>query len=403
MIDYISCLDPSRGLVKSWSFVRPDSAGSPLWGVGIRLGGDRNYRDSAGEAHPFSSVGAYGLRRADTVMRAVGEAVERAALFPHPDDPTSLRARREEIAEPVLVASEFGASSPDHLSTWYQARALRDDSSVWVDSSLVDYPSKAPLRVDPSPSGAASGIGWDHAVRSALREVVERDAAMRGWYGAGAERWELASLLKAAETVDAHDAIHLIGMARDRSDTLSVVMMPSAVDAITAVVAVSRTGTRTAVGAGASEDAWRAIAGAVQESLQISMLLESPDLAKVPLREDGLVVNDVERARYWTSPIAAQGMSEWLDSLPVRTRVPESVEALTAHGLAERMMAVGGSPLVVNLTGRLPVSFRNDGWCAVRAIVPGFVPLRMREEGEHGWISGRLAPPQGVRLPHPLI
>lgn len=403
MIDYLSCLDPTRGLVKSWSFVRPDKDGSPLWGVGIRLGGDRVYLDSAGASHPFSSVGAYGLRRADTVMRAVGEAMERAALFPHPDAPTGLRARRNEITEPVQIAPEFGFSPPDRISTWYKARSLRDDSLVWVESPLVDYPCDAPLSFDPSPSGAASGIGWDHAVRSALREVVERDAAMRGWYGTGAERWVLGSLLKDAEAAGAGDAIRLLGLADQRSDSFTVVKMPSGVDDITAVLAIARSGTKTAVGAGASENAWRAIAGAVQEAIQINIALESSDLRAVPLRADGLVRDDVERARYWTSSVAVQGMTEWLESLPETTRAPVSSDALSAHELAERMMAAGANPLVVDLTERLPSSFRDDGWCAVRAIVSGFVPLRMREEGEHGWIRERLAPPQGVRLPHPLI
>ncbi|WP_278259909.1 YcaO-like family protein [Nocardioides convexus] len=64
----------------------------------------------------------------------------------------------------------------------YAGTRVRDGARLLVPAGLVDYPaeSEGPA-FDPGPSGTASGIGHERALRSALLETIERDAVIVSW------------------------------------------------------------------------------------------------------------------------------------------------------------------------------------------------------------------------------
>ena len=123
MADFRVVFDPASGLVDQ-VHVRPPVPGCRmLWSIGATLGPAPQE-----ESFRIDLAGACGPRRSETLVRAAGEIVER-----------------------------WGVTAQEHHGP-------------------------APTYPDAGPSGAAAGPSTTFCRDRGLGELIERDAAMRGWY-----------------------------------------------------------------------------------------------------------------------------------------------------------------------------------------------------------------------------
>ena len=150
------------------------------------------------------SVAGSGLTPADAETRCLGEAAERisclaavhqpgepVALAEIPDD---LRALLGDVSGPVPCL---------------QGQRLSDGDAVWVPVNLCLHdPAAGP---PPVARGTAAGSTWPAAVKRAVAEVVERDAAALWWLGG---RHAPPVSLEAAST-----ASDVLTALRGRADT----------------------------------------------------------------------------------------------------------------------------------------------------------------------------------------
>ena len=190
MLNFLDALRPEQGLVESSELAPEAPPTDLLWRMLIRLNVDESrvrqtVPEGDGKLSPFV-VGAYGYSRADSLVRGVGEAVERFSLI-------NAAAPRQTAQD---ASSGNGAATHPHEWSWLVDPAFREDDSAHVVGlrlhsgdtcevplGLIDYPYVGPQAdcFDESPSGAASGENADAAIRRALLEVIERDAFMVTW------------------------------------------------------------------------------------------------------------------------------------------------------------------------------------------------------------------------------
>ncbi|QKW08021.1 YcaO-like family protein [Streptomyces sp. NA04227] len=475
MIDFLATLRPEQGLAELCE-VRPARPGDLLWQVLVRLRvgagaaesveladsaelarsaepGEEAAADSAPEsAHSLTPrvVGAYGHSRTDALVRGVGEAVERFALFPERGAPEGavrgtlreLTPDALEFADPDVALGDPRAAEQELL--WYPARRLRDGAEVLVPAALVDYPASVEdgAYFDPSPSGAASGQGQEMALRSALLETVERDALMVAWerrlvlsrirvdrllgadgtagiagsVGTGGGAADVgpktpgAKAVGAAAVAAAADARgkahasrrHLLTLwRRVEAAGLRPVLadLPTGLPGVHCTVAIvfdeQRRHPLAAVGCNTSDDPWRAMLGAFQEALQIRTVVRH-----LGTEEDGLgpapevIVTDDDRLRHVASRTGYEQVSEWVAAF-TETEAPErSAELpppLSASDIVDRIVADGGDPLALDLSFRLPAGLRAMGWSAMKVIPAGSQALRLSERHDFTWHRPRLA------------
>lgn len=463
MIDFLATVHPDQGLAEVFE-ARPARPGDVLWQAVVRLtaGAQREQEKQSGADGQGLNprvVGAYGHSRTDVLARGVGEAVERFALFPERGAPDgAVRGRLSELGEralpfhdPAVALGDPRAAGAEHL--WYPARRLGDDSEILVPAALVDYPAPAPhyTHFDPSPSGAASGHGYEMALRSALLETVERDALMVAWQrrlrlaririedvlaisgpglgpgpgngvrtGAGVSAAAGAAAARGKRHAARRNLLALWRRARAEGLTPVVADLPTGLPDIHCAVGVvldeKRTSPLAAVGCNTHEDPWRAMLGALQEALQIRTVVrhlgtEDHGLGEAP----GVIVTDDDRLRHVASRAGYEQVSEWVatftEAPPPQDPAPS---ALPAARLVERILADGGDPLALDLSFRLPPGLREMGWAAVKVIPVGHQPLRLVERHGFTWHRGRLAtaeartgcvagpPSTFAHRPHPL-
>lgn len=134
-------------------------------------------------------------RRAD--VRALGEAVERAALH---EAPTAItRSSAADLAGAAIDLTDRVTFSVEQCSTqrelhpfawdsrtdtsWVQMRTTRADLFVPADLERMRIEASDALRPKPMTSvGTACGVDWDWTLTRALSEVVERHAVARAVY-----------------------------------------------------------------------------------------------------------------------------------------------------------------------------------------------------------------------------
>jgi thiazole/oxazole-forming peptide maturase SagD family component len=169
---------------------------------------------------PRPGVGAYhiggsGVCLEEALIRTLAETVERygqmvsevsgrhqAVFASH----TEMAARGESVLDfdslrffsdrqHARLGFPFHAPSPDMPMSWIKAPSLLDSSATWMPSQvlLVGYTAKEPVgerRCVPGvTTGTAAHVTPEDALRNALLELVQIDAAMGHWYSsAGAQR-----------------------------------------------------------------------------------------------------------------------------------------------------------------------------------------------------------------------
>ena len=403
MFDVIRTLDPDNGLTRGWRMLQP-STECPLWSVTVDIGGLRA-RGLTEAADALHAVGAYGLNRADTMIRAAGEAVERFALMP--TDRGGPQARVGTAVEIGADGVDFAASSlgdplaVDARLTWYQGRWLDSGEPVWVPSGLVDYPVADPW-FDPSPSGAAAGPDLDFALSGALLELIERDAVLVSWAGEGPwQAFDLdAELAAAPATANWQQLRRLRKLLAGQGLAPRLVRIPVLAGLHCVLSAVLDERGFAAVGVKAHGDLGRALLVALQESLQVRELLGQLPAGPTP----EVVRDDMDRARWWSTDLAVAELRRRLHDRPTSPTSVAEVQPWTVSELVRAIRADGGRPAFVDLTERLPETHRAMGWRAVKVIAPGYQPLRMNEQHRFGWLRERIAAKDPDRyFPHPLI
>ncbi|WP_031072263.1 YcaO-like family protein [Streptomyces sp. NRRL WC-3742] len=425
MIDFTLTLAPEAGLARASELRPPRGSEEPLWQGLVELAWQQDESSSAERTISPEVVGACGVARSDVVVRAAGEAVERFALRPSPADrevwSAAADAEHLDFAAPPIALGSADATVLGRCP----ARRLADDTEVLVPAGLVDYPVAGPEAAgfDPSPSGAASGDGLDMALRSALLEVIERDAVMVAWARRLAlPRVDLDASLRDAPATPAWRRLRTaLDLARDSGVEPVLARIPTGVPGVVCAVGIvldSCDGRPlAAVGCNASTDWGRTLAGALQEALQIRTVLRLTRRAPQDGPTPSVVTEDVERARYFADAPGADAAALWCagfgDPQPVG---PEpSGEPVTVAHLVSALREQGADPLAVDLSHRLPAALRRMGWAAVKVVPVGLQPLRMDERTQFGWNHPRLdsaeqrtgisALNNGEPLwaPHPLI
>ncbi|MGN6333080.1 MAG: YcaO-like family protein [Motilibacteraceae bacterium] len=371
MIDYWRTLHADAGLTRAVVVRRPEPATARLWMVGAELGAPPDHGPGvAGPEAALSLVGACGLTRADTFVRAAGETVERFALLPAgglpeaaPDDPL--------LQGSTLVPQGWSREGGGRLLL---GASLQTGARAAVPADLVDYPTRRPPSpFDCSPSGAAAGADPAAALRAACRELLERDAAMIAW--ARQVRLPRVPLAQLAEQPTGQPLATLLGTADELDLQLGAGTAPTLLPGVGAVVCVAVDRTRRLVAAGLGLGAsWPdSVVRAAREALQVWALLASMPASPPPLEPPGPVRDDAARAAHCRSLAAVEAAQAWVgsfvddDAAAWRDPCPVEVEA--------RMPPC----VVVRLTGRLPEPVRAMGWQVVKVACPHLQPLRMDE------------------------
>jgi len=436
-LDILATLRPEHGVVQGVSIMPPEPPDHLLWTVAVDIGALAVSRVRGLDAadFPLHLVGACGPSRIDALVRGCGEAVERFALL-NPAFPPAMTARAAELEDAALHCWNEGLAAPDAALaclSWYPGRRLRTEEVVHVPAPLVDYPptdEQAALLFDPSPSGAAAGHGFRHALYNALLETVERDAVLSAWATqATLPRVDVDQALTVSPASVATRRLgELIAAARKACLEPALAQIPTAVPGlecvICAIVDVSSGEPLAAVGCRISCSLIDSLGGALREALQVRSVLIGIRRHYADRASPTIVTNDLDRARFWSGARAAAALEAWIATWPfvdvkpgvamgdVNISVPQSGRDIDA--LVAALVVDGADPIVVDLTGRLPQPLRDMGWAAVKVIAPGYQPLVMDERKTWSWRPARLAAlarrlgatqpsPMVCCVPHPLI
>ncbi|MEV7606779.1 YcaO-like family protein [Paenarthrobacter sp. NPDC089322] len=399
-IDPLRTLDPSLGLVSASTVLVPNEVG--LWRtVGLLANGQTS---NGG----FScAVGAFDVQKRASITLGAGEAVERFALAPAPDDAEYLLADPGSVDQRIdFVTAGLGrASSLVHDFPWYWATDLLTGEEAHVPAPLVDFspgvadPNPWDAFFDPSPNGAASGSSEGFAQAAGVAEVLERDAFLNAWrLRTALHRFDVEQMPESVRAApETRSLLVLLGAALKAGVEPILAFIPGDGAPVETAVCIilSETGPLRfgAVGLKAAAHPVAALRGALQEGLQIRELF----LARTPSKATPMAVTDDEsRADFWTTTEAIAELRKWSDSF--RTyRLPTAKRAPGVDGLAKYLAARDIRSLWVSLTHRLPEAIQEMGWVAGKAICPGTIPLTMDET------KGLSVVPVPTATAHPLI
>ncbi len=291
------------------------------------------------------AVGACGQRRDETLLRAAGEVVERWAV-----------AAQDRLGPPLL------------------------------------FP-------DAGPSGAAAGPSVEFCRTRGLRELIERDAAMRGWYLCqGVRRLPLAQARSALGPLQS-----VIAPLRDRGAELVALEMPSRCRELSVIMCaiIEPSEQIVACGLGCDSALDGAIATAAREACQILDLFTiMREALGRPDRPEHLR-SDTDRATWWGAPGNVTAFRTWLTKISTA----EQAVSFTTTNCAETNCAemewksLVESTRFTDLTPSLPQRIRQGGWHAGRAENPALTPLVTDESA----LGQELVTPDTHPIPHPIL
>lgn len=402
MPDLARALDTRVGLVSAAAVLPPCPPAELLWRSVIRLAvPDADH--PSGETLSTTVAGAYGPSRHNALLRGVGEAVERFALFDvHGRLDGAVEGSWADAPHALPWDETAGLYAPEARTvelTWYPARRLRDGALVHVPAELVDYPTSSVHAhlFEPSPSGAASGIGCHAALRSALCEVVERDAFLVAWQRRlRLRRVDLDAVCRAADARGDRRGVtlrDLLATAQDHGASITAVDLPTGIDGVVCTAAFlvhdQVEPPLAAVGCNATDDVTWSILGAVTESLHLrsALMAARPDGGFEPV---ALPRTDDERFNRLGSTAGIADIVDWMDVFDGDDPPPEPQD-VSLDELVDGVLANGGDPLAVEVTERLPESLRTQGWAVVKVVPVGYQALRMDETRAWSWNLPRLA------------
>ena len=291
------------------------------------------------------AVGACGQRRDETLLRAAGEVVERWAV-----------AAQDRLGPP-------------------------------------------PLFPDAGPSGAAAGPSVEFCRTRGLRELIERDAAMRGWYLCrGVRRLPLAQARSALGPLQS-----VIAPLCDRGAELVALEMPSRCRELSVIMCaiIEPSEQIVACGLGCDSALDGAIATAAREACQIVDLFTiMREALGRPDRPEHLR-SDTDRATWWGAPGNVTTFRAWLTKI---STADQAVSLTTTNCAATNCAVTEWKSLVestrfTDLTPSLPQRIRQGGWHAGRAENPALTPLVTDESA----LGQELVTPDTHPIPHPIL
>ena len=291
------------------------------------------------------AVGACGQRRDETLLRAAGEVVERWAV-----------AAQDRLGPP-------------------------------------------PLFPDAGPSGAAAGPSVEFCRTRGLRELIERDAAMRGWYLCrGVRRLPLAQARSALGPLQS-----VIAPLCDRGAELVALEMPSRCRELSVIMCaiIEPSEQIVACGLGCDSALDGAIATAAREACQIVDLFAiMREALGRPDRPEHLR-SDTDRATWWGAPGNVTTFRAWLTKI---STADQAVSLTTTNCAATNCAVTEWKSLVestrfTDLTPSLPQRIRQGGWHAGRAENPALTPLVTDESA----LGQELVTPDTHPIPHPIL
>ncbi|MFU8872165.1 YcaO-like family protein [Micromonospora sp. SL4-19] len=403
MIDVTRTMATSTGIASAFSLAPPYDT-NPLWSASAEL---LTVPGVELTDVPLSArvVGAHGHSRVDALIRGAGEAVERYALHPRPGL-SAVRGRAAELGEPTLAFHDphIALGAPEAAQaelTWVPGRRLRNSATVLVPAPLVDWPSLEPEAAffDPGPSGAAAGSSPEMALRSALLEIVERDAVTVAW-----ERGlRLPSFPDPAEMTAVDPAgqkartalLTLWRRAHDEGIIPSLARLPTAVPGLWCVVGAlvdpPGPGAIATVGLKGSDRPWEALLGAFQEAWQVRTALELTRAEGGATDPVTMVETEHDRIRHMLTAAGYESVRDWVMGFTAAGEATPTTATVADQDILRAVLADGGDPVLVDLTPRLPAAVRAMGWCAVKVLPVGYQHLRMNERHRWSWNRPRLA------------
>ncbi len=200
-------LCPLTGLTQAIGFVLRDPMEPRLAVAGGEMTGVHVLRGSPPPRPGAYHIGGAGVTYSEALIKTLGETIERyshfAALaggvFVTVASPNTMRASGKLAIVPdssTLYSAEqlarpgfpFGPLSDDDQIGWVQAQSMTDGSSVAVaaQQALVGYARARgePLFTAGVTTGSAAHTSREKALRNALLEIVQIDAAIGRWFGA---------------------------------------------------------------------------------------------------------------------------------------------------------------------------------------------------------------------------
>lgn len=349
MRDALGVLHPRMGLVSEAYAQPPVPNRRLLWSVGGMLADAPASGVRSEAAFRMDLVGACGPRRDEALIRAAGEVVERWA---------------------VLVP---------------------DGGDVAATGS------------DAGPSGAAAGPSEHFCRDRGLRELVERDAAMRAWYlVTGVRRLEGADIVPALG-----DMGPVMGTVLDGGSSVSFLQLPSRCRGLGVVMCLIIDEDReiVACGLGCAVTHAEAVIIAARESCQMLDLYTTMRTSTGRPHAPSAVHGDLDRAAWWGAPGNLAAIRWWLrrvDHAPCPGRTGGD-RPTSDHAGAESPASwedLLAESRYRSLTTCLPGQVRQLGWHAGRVDHPTLTPLIMDETSDRARVLRNRSPHS---LPHPII
>jgi len=212
-------LSPLTGLDSQIGFTLRNRSGARVIMSGAEMTGVHVLRGEPRPRRGFYHIGGAGLMRDESLIRALGETVERYTQFVSQikyrgalqwATPADMAKRAEPCLDPGLLAVyaprqyavkgfPFVAFEADRALSWVLAESFGDDTMTWVPAQimLVGYTLRHSEREQrlglAVTTGGAAHVTADMALRNGLLELIQIDTAMGHWYGHGRARRILPS------------------------------------------------------------------------------------------------------------------------------------------------------------------------------------------------------------------
>jgi thiazole/oxazole-forming peptide maturase SagD family component len=209
-------MSPLCGLVQGVSFMARHRGGPRLVVAGGNLTGVHVLRGHVEPRRGAYHIGGCGVVLDEALIRTLGESCERYAQVASatqlaPQIRVASHAQLEEAGEPVPAPHKlrfftswqherdrfpFQPFSADAPMGWLRAGSLLDDTSCWLPAQLLllgytpgqpaGLEGREPWLLPAVTTGTAAHTVPSRALRNALLELVQVDAAIGGWYAGAA-------------------------------------------------------------------------------------------------------------------------------------------------------------------------------------------------------------------------
>ena len=347
----------------------------------------------------FAMSGGSSAVREVAAAKAIGEAVERycAAVFDVADLPlTSYRKAMFPCAAPdeFTLYSDEQYDSPgfpwvpfDHDTPvrWTDGVDLATGEHCYVPASRVYMPytyylgsGEAPFD-QPISTGLACHVGSAVAIRTAIAEVVERDAFLIVWQAMMSPPRIRTETLSEAN----YDLVQRFEAAGGTVVMFNITLDTGIPTILSTLIGNNPGMTALAVAASSSVDPEQAARSSLEELALTrlysqSMLTDAPRLTRDP-PEYVSVRDQQSHLNFWTDH-SALPLAEFLFASLVRIDFSEITSLATGNAvgdvrvMVERVRAVGERVVVCDVTTD---DVRELGLAVVRAVIPGFHPLHV--------------------------